>query len=59
MRQLTPAEVRQVEKARRILLTLPNPLVIGSTEEDKDLWLTVLDLALSQNESMKREWVKK
>ncbi len=61
MRILTLAEVRQVE-------AIKNKSVTGIDLYDKDdnlvntldieLWFNILDLALKQDENMKKEWVK-
>ena len=64
MRILTPAEVRQVEAIKS-----KSGIITGIDLYDKDdnlvdtldieLWLNILDLALEQSESLKKEWITK
>ena len=64
MRILTPAEVGQVESIKN-----KSGIITGIDLYDKDdnlvdaldvdLWLNILDLALKQNENLKKEWVSK
>ena len=70
MRILTPAEVRQVTKVRNLIVSGDitgidwydehDNLIDGFNlehPENKELWLNILDLALQQNESLKKEWI--
>ncbi len=64
MRILTPTEMRQVEVIKN-----KSGIITGIDLYDKDdnlidilsieLWLNILDLALRQNEEMKKEWIEK
>ena len=66
MRQLTPVEIREVERIKGKMTTGEITGIDLYTEHDnlvittlnKELWLNILDLALQQNEVMKKEWVK-
>lgn len=69
MRILTPAEVREVEKIRNLLVVghgetetvwiddFHGPVLnISLEDENKELWLNVLDMALQANEAMLLAW---
>ena len=65
MRQLTPVEIREVERIKGKMTTGEINIDLYTEHDDlvvttlnKELWLNILDLALNQNEVMKREWVK-
>jgi hypothetical protein len=62
MRQLTPAEQREVEKRRRDIIHIGSytgnytmRMAITITPKNYELWLNILDLALNQNETIKKD----
>lgn len=67
MRLLTPAELRQIQSFRNRLQGIDyiKLLEVGKVDEmivmddmKRDMWLNLLDMALQQNETMKKEWIK-
>jgi len=72
MRQLTPAEAREVQRVKDMIVkdyggngTNWIDSMHGSVlsvdlvdTANKELWLNILDLALSQNETIKKDWFK-
>ncbi len=65
MRILTPTEVRYIEAIRSKTLSsvITGIDMYGESDNligalDQELWLNILDLALKQNENMKREWIE-
>ena len=66
MRQLTPAEVREIEAIKRTIQNCDYIIFtskydanvnIAMADGNQELWLNILDLALQQIESLKMEWI--
>ena len=65
MRILTPAEQREVEYTKRRVTEMRcnepfgESVIVNIVCSNRELWQNVIELALRQNESMKKEWVEK
>lgn len=67
MRILTPAELRQLQSVKDLIIKCygnyagvaycnEDDVVIILDDDNRELWLNILDMALKQNEAMKISW---
>ena len=57
MQPLTPAERREIERIK-LRMTTENTVVIGVDNDNRELWLKVLTMALECNQVLEVEWRK-
>lgn len=69
MRLLTPAELRQIQSVKDLIIKCygnyagvaycnEDGVVIVLDDDNRELWLNILDMALQQQESMRDAWRK-